>query len=168
MLTTLRSTVALLAIVGLLHPSVALAREDVHVAPWSRVAPLLPGLLVTVELTGRGRVFGKALGATPDGLTMRVTGSSRGTRYPKGLQRIAAASIARVTLIETAEADVHWAATGAGIGGATVAPVAFYLGASGKHPEWLGLLALIGGAVLGGWVGHHFDRGRTVFVVTNP
>jgi hypothetical protein len=89
--------------------------------------------------------------------------------YPRGLQRVPAASITRVRLVEPLTVTNHWTGVGVAAGGTALAPVAFYLGAAEKGPEWLGLLAVIGGAVFGGWIGHHFDRGHTVFIVTqNP
>jgi hypothetical protein len=167
MLMTLRPivTIALVAILAVLHPSLALAGDNVHVGSWDRIAPLLPGLRVTIELTDRERVHGRVLSAAPDALTVRVTGSSNRSAYPRGLQRVPAAAIARVALVEPPNITNHGTGVGVAAGGAAMAPVAFYLGASEKGPEWLGLLAVIGGAVFGGWVGHHFDRGKTVFVI---
>jgi hypothetical protein len=168
MQTILRPTIALVAIVALLHPSLAVARENIHVGPWERIGPLLPGMRVTVELTNRERLYGQALSASPEALTMRVTGSSNRAAYPRGLRPVPAAAIARVTVVEPHSVTNRGTGIGVAAGGAALAPVAFYIGASEKGPEWLGLLAVIGGAVFGGWVGRHFDRGRTVFVITRP
>ena len=148
--------------------ALAFARQSERTIPWDQVSQTIANQHLELSLPDGTLLRGLGMGTEGDELVLRVAGSTNNRSHPRGRARIPRNQVSSIT-IHTREPGGHrGSAIGVGVGAAAGAPAAVYLGSKANASGGAAAAVLLGAAV-GGWlIGHHFDEPSTEIIHVIP
>ena len=147
-----RLTAVLLTPVLLMASTQSLLAQPAHVRrAWSDLPRMIEGMEIRMLLPDATRIAGHVLEVRPDELVVDVRRTSNSRLHGKGRTEIPRSDVSSIELFlrRSRAADSNAGAIGAGLGGAAVSPLLFYLGETEKISGWTALAIAVGGAVGG-------------------
>ena len=128
-----------------------LARPIRQRSTWNELSRTIPGMNIRMILPDGTVIRGQALEVRPDELVIDVRRTSNPQLHAKGRTGIPRSDVSAIELFlrRPPGANPDVAAIGAGLGGAAVSPLLFYLGETNKISGWATLAIAIGAAAGG-------------------
>jgi hypothetical protein len=131
-----------------------LARQIQRRSTWDELPRLILGMNIRMTLPDSTVIRGRALDVRPDELVVDIRRTSDPRLHPKGRTGIPRPDVATLELFarRLPGAAPNVGAIGAGIGGAAVSPLLFYLGEKEEISGWAALAIAIGAATAGAMI----------------
>jgi hypothetical protein len=145
-----------------------LARQIRQQSTWDELARVIPGLSLRMILPDGTVIGGQAIEARPDELVVDVRKTSNRSLHPIGRARIPRSDVSDIEFFLKRGPGRHpdTGAIGAALGGVAVSPLLFYLGETGKIPNWAALAVFIGAAAGGAMIENHLHGYPHVWLIT--
>jgi hypothetical protein len=150
-----RLTAALLTSVLFAASTQSLLAQPTQVRrAWNDLPRMIEGMEIRMLLPDATRIRGRVLDVRPDALVVDVQRTSNRQLHGKGRTEIPRADVSAIELFQrrSRAANTNAGAIGAGLGGAAVSPLLFYLGETEKISGWGALVIVVGGAVGGAMI----------------
>lgn len=134
-----------------------LARQIRQRSTWNELSRMIPGTDIRMSLPDGTTIRGQALEVRPDELVVDIRQTSNPRLHGKGLTRIPRSDVSAIELFLKRLPGAHpnVGAVGAGLGGAAVSPLIFYLGETNKISGWGALVMVVGAAAGGAMIANH-------------
>ena len=147
--------------------SLAFARQVEHTIPWDQVSQAIATQHLELSLPDGSHLRALGIATEGDELVLRVAGSSNRS-HPRGTARIPRNQVSSITIHTRSPGGHRGSAIGVGVGAAIGAPAAVFLGSKSNAGGGAAAAVLVGAAV-GGWlIGHHFDEPSTEIIHVIP
>ena len=151
------------------------AGQQVVQLHWEEISPLIEGQEIAVVLPDGTYIQGKALAVQEDALELDIKKTSDGKLHPKGKTTIPRAAVSVIELRQMRKFPIGAIAGGVAgyLGGALlgigIAQITLNDGEDIGVPLLVGMASAIAGAIVGGRVGHNFDRRNTLIkIIPDP
>jgi hypothetical protein len=145
-----------------------LARQIRQRSTWNDLSRMIPGMNIRMILPDGTVIRGQALEVRPDELVVDVRRTSNPRLHAKGRTAIPRSDVSAIELFlrrpPGASPDVG--AIGAGLGGAAVSPLIFYLGETNKISGWAALAIVIGAAAGGAMIANRIHGHPSDVLIT--
>lgn len=137
-----------------------MARPMDRTRTWDELGTTIERRGVSLVLPDQTRLSGVAIGIENNLLILNVRRTSNSRLYPKGLTMIPREQVSTIEMYLPRNRNPDSGSTiGAALGGVAMSPVALAIGDGESAPEWVAVLAFVGGMVGGAYLGHLFTRG---------
>jgi hypothetical protein len=153
-----RFSAALVSFVMLTVSSQGLLAHQIRQrSTWNELARMIPGMKIRMVLPDGTAIGGQALEVRADELVVDVRQTSNPRLHAKGRSEILRSDVSAIELFSRrplpGNPDVG--AIGAGLGGAAVSPLLFYLGETNKISGWAALAIAVGAAAGAAMAANH-------------
>jgi len=134
-----------------------LAHQIRQRSTWNELSRMIPGMNIRMSLPDGTTIRGQALEVRPDELVVDVRRTSNPRLHGKGRTSVPRPDVSAIELFlkRLPGAKPNAGAIGAGLGGAAVSPLIFYLGETNKISGWAALATVVGAAAGGAMVANH-------------
>ena len=147
-----RLVAVLMTLVFVAGSTQKLLAQPTHVRrTWNDLPRMIQGIEIRMIVPDATRIRGHVREERPDELVVDVRRTSNSRLHGKGRTEIPPSDVSAIELFlgRSRAAHSNAGAIGAGLGGAAVSPLLFYLGETEKISGWAAL-AIVVGAVVGG------------------
>jgi hypothetical protein len=149
-------------------PQGLLAHQVRQRCTWNELARMISGMKIRTVLPDGTAISGQALEVRPDELVVDVRQTSNPRLHAKGRTEIPRSDVSAIELFprHPPRGNPDVGAIGAGLGGAAVSPLLFYLGETNKISGWAALAIVVGAAAGGAMVAHHIHGHPSDVLIT--
>jgi hypothetical protein len=145
-----------------------LARQIQRSATWNELSRMIPGMNIRMILPDGTVIRGQGLEVRPDELVVDIRRTSDPRLHAKGRTGIPRSDVSAIELFlrRPPGSNPDVGAIGAGLGGAAVSPLVFYLGETNKISGWAALAIFIAAAAGGAMVANRIHGHPSDVLIT--